>query len=153
LSFECPGCGRKGDIEISMKEGKAPRVKKEKKPEEEPAPFFKEMVGHLDHAWLNKKKAKFHWEGRFFRDLKVLARTYTPFGVMALFDLFLTSEDPWVKSTGHSFPAFISSLPKLLDTSNWKALSRKYEAHFMPETDNAVAAIAAGMIKVGDPKK
>lgn len=147
--FVCPGCGSKGTIELKLEGAKIAPVLKRRKKEEPSTPYFQEMVNHIDEAWSAKKKAKFHWEGRFFKELRGLARTYSPFGIMGLFDLYMQSSDDWVRNTGYSFPAFVSHLPKLLDNPGWKQLKRFYEDRF-EIIDPDVKATMAGMVKTAD---
>lgn len=146
IPFSCANCGHLDSFELSI--GEAKRVKKEKKVEV-PTPYFEEMVAHMDKAWFDKKQAKFNWEGRFFKDLKGLARNYSPFGVMALYDLYLSSNDDWARSVGYSFPGFISSLPKLLDQPGWKKLKNSYEEKYAL-SDPDINAVMGAILKTAD---
>lgn len=130
IPFKCSECGHSSELQFKMDAVKI--AKKKEKPKSEVTPFFHEMVDHIDKAWAHKKKAKFHWEGRFFKSLHGLANSYTAFGVMALFDAYLSLNDDWVRSTGYSFPAFISSLPRILDNPSWKTLRDKYQDKYEP---------------------
>lgn len=101
-----------------------------------PIPFWQEMVDHMDRTWtaFKKKKTgnevKYPWpesRDRTWRTLKSSASFYRPFGIMALWDLYLLMNDAWVSKTGHTVEAFIHKIPVLVDDPRWKSLSSKYE--------------------------
>ncbi len=109
---------------------------------DETTPFWKDLVAHIDNTWKKKKGVGFYFRGKMFRELKELARIYTPFGVMALWDLYLSdTSDDFVKAAGHSFEMFCSKIPKLLDMS-WKGAMRKYETQFLGDYPKIIDDIA-----------
>lgn len=101
-----------------------------KKKAEDATPYWKDLVAHLDNTWKKKKGVPFYFRGQYFRELKELARIYTPFGVMALWDLYLSEKDDFVKAAGYSFEMFCAKIPKLLDM-NWKGGRERYETEIV----------------------
>lgn len=94
---------------------------------EDVIPFWKELVDHIDKRWLEKKKTKFYWDPKFWKSLKNVARTYQPWGVMALWDLYIASDDDFVRKSGYAFPVFLASIPRLVDDPVWKRSASRYE--------------------------
>lgn len=97
------------------------------KTKDETTPYWKDLVEHIDLTWRKKKGVPFFFQAKYFKTLKELSRIYLPYGVMALWDLFLDESDPYVKQTGHSFEMFLHRLPRLLDDSTWKVRRESYE--------------------------
>lgn len=113
-------------------------------------PHWQTMVDHMTTKWEDKKnrgipagaaRARFLWDGKFFRPLRMLAGLYMPWGVMALWDEFLGMDDEWVKGTGYSFTAFQTKIPKIVDGKNWRGAARHYEKQLEGE-------IAVGLANV-----
>lgn len=103
-------------------------------------PFWTEVCKHLEETWKRKKNAPFLFTGQRMKSLKGLCQTYQPWGVMALWDMFLVSDDPWIKDTGYKFEAFVHSVDKLVDNYSWKQKAQVYEAKLY----NPVSALPAG---------
>ena len=142
--FICPGCGQHGRIALSM-DGQIPKERKPKKAPADKVPFFQDVVGHISVSWEKKKGAKFHWEPQFFKTLHSIIRTYQPWGVLSLWDLYLGFNNDWVRTTGYSFPAFVKVLPQLLDMS-WKAKADQYRDKMLPPIAPEVTQLMAGML-------
>lgn len=123
------------------------KVKKEKPP----TPFFKEMVEHIDKTWKKKKGVPFYFRPHYFRELKELARIYTPFGVMSLWDLYLIETDEFARKAGWSFEMFLSKIPKLLDIACWKTWRNEYEKKFCGDMPDFVEELAGNLEKKDRP--
>lgn len=105
-------------------------------------PFWKDLMAHIDETWKKKKGVGFYFRGKYFREIKELCRIYTTFGVMALWDLYLSdTSDDFVRAAGHSFEMFLNKLPKLLDMS-WKGGMRGYEKKFIGEFPKVIEDLA-----------
>lgn len=120
-------------------------VKSSNEEVEDPTPFWKDIVAHIDNTWKKKKGVGFYFRGKYFRELKELARIYTPFGVMALWDLYLSdTNDDFVKAAGHSFEMFCNKIPKLLDMG-WKGAAKRYEIQFIGAYPKVIEEVASEM--------
>lgn len=97
-----------------------------KKKTDEPI-FWKETVAFIDRLWFAKKQTKFFWKGQYFKQLKSMVNIYQPWGVMALWKVFLNSNDEWVVKTGYSFDAFSCKIPVLVDDPYWKNKAKEYQ--------------------------
>lgn len=119
---------------------KAPRAAKKK---EAPIEYWQEMIAHIDTAWQRKKGFKYPFAPQEMVKLKTYARLYMPWGVMALWDNFLASDDPFYRQTGYKIGAFASSLPVLLDTG-WKQKAEQYRLKLQPPAAD-IAGLVAGL--------
>jgi len=114
---------------------------------DETTPFWKDLMAHIDNTWKKKKGVGFYFRAKYFREMKELCRIYTPFGVMALWDLYLSdTSDDFVKAAGHSFEMFCNKIPKLLDMS-WKGAMRKYETQFLGAYPKIIEDIANELVQ------
>jgi hypothetical protein len=89
------------------------------------------MVEHIDQAYLRKKGIQFFFRPQHFRELGNLARIYSPFGVMALWDVHMESTNLWVRECGYSFESFLACIPRLVDDKRWKVWRESYEKKFV----------------------
>lgn len=108
-----------------------------------PVPYWQEMVKHVDEAWKRKKGSAYPFTPRDFAQLKNISNVYMAWGVMALWDYFLASDDPFYRQTGYKIGAFVQSLPKLLDM-DWKTKADGYRRKLEPQ-DQSIAGIIAGL--------
>lgn len=109
-----------------------------------PIPHWQEMIAHIDTTWQRKKGSKYPFSGADMAKLKTYAKLYMAWGVMALWDCFLNSEDPFYRNTGYKIGAFASGLPKLLDM-DWKVKAEGYRQRLQPpiqSVTNLVAGLA-----------
>ena len=92
------------------------------------------LIDHIDKSWKIKKRAEFGYPfmGKDFRDLKGLGRVYSVWGVMALWDVFLSLENDFNRNTGYSVWQFQRQLPFLVDDPFWRAKRDKYREQFNP---------------------
>lgn len=121
---------------LSVKEGK----KRSSKKPNSPIVYWQEMVRHIDEGWKRKKGSGYPFTPHDFAQLKTIAKLYMAWGVMALWDQFIASDDPFYRQTGYKIGAFVQSLPKLLDTS-WKSKAEQYRCKLEPSSENMTSLI------------
>lgn len=111
---------------------------------EDAIPHWNDMIKHMDEKWFQKKKAKFYWQGRYFKQLKTMCSLYQPYGVMALWDLYINSDDVYAKNAGYSFEMFAAKLPSLVDDPIWKRGAKAYEEKLCGPIDpNIIKVLSA----------
>ena len=98
---------------------------------EQPTLFWKETVEHISKSWEKKKGIGLYWKPQYFKHLKSMIGIYQPWGIMALWDVFLMHNDAWTNQAGHSFEAFVSKLPSLVDDLSWKTKSKDFETKLL----------------------
>ncbi|HDY89841.1 MAG TPA: hypothetical protein ENH82_17205 [bacterium] len=86
------------------------------------------VIKHVCDTWSAKKQnAPYPFQGgKHGKILKWLCSFYEHAGVMALWDLYLASDDDFYRKAGWSIEVFKISIPKLVD-SGWKSIKQKYE--------------------------
>jgi len=132
---EAPPLSPPGGEAVVEKRGKKRRA-------EETVPHWQVLVDYLSNRWCEKKRAKFYWRPQHFKNLKSLAGLYQPYGVMALWDLYLGMDDQWVRGAGHSFEMFLAKIPALVDNPVWKIAAKKHEDRLCgPIDQNLVRAL------------
>ncbi len=96
---------------------------------------------------MKRKDMHYPFSGRDFRDLKNFARTFRPWGVMALWDCFMVSDSEFVKKSGYSIGAFIKCLPWLVDDKGWKKRAVEYEAGMVEPLPDDLFAVVDNIAK------
>ncbi|MBD3194072.1 MAG: hypothetical protein GF317_03390 [Candidatus Lokiarchaeota archaeon] len=99
-----------------------------------PDPALKRVIDHICKSWRLKRGAKYPFQAKHAKLIQGLCRHYEYSGVMALWDVYLGFSDDFFRKTGYSIEAFVTSMPKLLDTG-WKSIKQKYE-----HEDNLISA-------------
>lgn len=95
-------------------------------------PFWKELVDHVDKTWtLKKRGARYMWAGKDFHHLRRAVRYYEPWGVMALWDLYIGSSDEFAVRQGYTVTEFVRQIPRLVD-GDWKARAQRHQDRLMP---------------------
>jgi len=66
--------------------------------------FWQEVVNHVNDTWKKKKGVSYNypWRGKDIADLAHQTRNYQPWGIMALWDMFLERADEYVVKQGYS---------------------------------------------------
>ena len=95
-------------------------------------PLLNKVIKHICNSWEVKKGSKYHFTGKHASLIAGICRTYGNPEAMALWDLFLLSDDPFFKTCGYSIECFATSMPKLVDQP-FKSVARKYEKEIDPE--------------------
>ncbi len=102
-----------------------PKIRKAKV-EKTTVPFWQELVKHIDTGWANKKGAPYPWSPHEFKKLSDMARIYQPWGVMAMWDLYLGGTY-FGKLTGYMIDGMKKDIGVIVDDSRFKGLARQYE--------------------------
>jgi hypothetical protein len=134
-----------------------PIVDQTSKKQKETILNWQDMIDHFDKTWSEFKLKKtgnivrYPWPGqqdksgqKIWGSIASRTKLYSPFGMMALWDLYLQMNDDWVRSTGFSVEAFLHKIPVLVDDARWKGLASKYESKFMKPV-NSVGEILKDM--------
>lgn len=98
------------------------------------------MISHIDTTWRKARKALpddpgYPFTGKDMADLRKFAANgyYGPWGLMALWDVYLAEADDYVKKAGYAINTFLRSMPRLLDRDQWKSKRTHYmEKHAPP---------------------
>lgn len=91
---------------------------------------FKKLIDHIDETWFKLKGFHYPFTGKDFSILKKFSGSFQDWGMAALWNSFLRSENEWVKKSGYSLDAFFRCLPWLVDT-DWKAEARAFESKWV----------------------
>ena len=103
-------------------------VRSQKKKNGPSIPFSKELLDHVVQTWEAKRKNKYPLHGgKHMAILKNAAKIYQPWGVMALWDIYLDTSDDFYRRAGYSIEMFSTQLTRLVDNSGWKLRAEKYE--------------------------
>lgn len=99
-----------------------------------PIPFWPQLLEHIEATWRKKLRldAPYPWPEKkdgFWRHLETLAELYQPWGVMAMWDLYLGLKgDKYVADSGYSVRVFFKRIEKLLDHEDYRGRRETYEA-------------------------
>lgn len=89
------------------------------------------MIDHINEKWKNAfsppKEYSYPFLPKDFKDLKHFAKHYQPWGVMALWDLYVQTANDFIKKNGFTVFHFTTNLPRLLDNWGFKAIAKGYE--------------------------
>lgn len=109
------------------------------------SPYFPILIEHIDKSWVERRSMNYPFSGRDFRDLKNLSRNLMEWGLMALWDCFMESDNDWVAKSGYSVGAFTRCIPWLIDHHLYKERSRNYRDYIekLFPTDEKVAELFA----------
>lgn len=111
--------------------------------------FWKELIEHINNAWSRKKRgAKYLWTGKDFAALKRVVSLYQVWEVMALWDVFIASDDEFARKQGYSVPEFVRQIPRLVD-ANWMGAAKRYMDKLMPVNESGVAQVNALVASLG----
>jgi hypothetical protein len=97
-----------------------------KRPKAEVA-FWNDLVRHIDTAWMKKKGAPYPWSPHEFKKLHDLVRVYQSWGMMAMWDLYISLETYWGKLTRFMLDGLKKDVGVLVDDPRWKTLAKQYE--------------------------
>jgi len=84
-------------------------------------------LAYVDAAYRKKFRRHYPWNNFARKNLWNLARAYTAWEVLALWDLYLASESWWALQTGHSVYGMIRDTGNLMDDSRFKQLAVMHE--------------------------
>ena len=120
-----------------------------------PIEHWQALIDHINDTWKQKKRVDFNYPfvGRDFRDLRKFVKDFKVWGLMALWDAFLYSDNEWAKKTGYSINAFCACIVWLVDTPWWKDKSKRYENIISdPISNDILPLLTANEIKNGEIK-
>lgn len=113
------------------------------------SPFWKELIKHIDDTWSRKKRgAKYLWSGKDFSALKRVLALYQAWDAMALWDIFISSDDEFARKQGYCVPEFVRQLPRLVD-ANWKGASQRHMDILMPVNKDGMEQINNLVVSLG----
>ncbi len=89
--------------------------------------YWHELLAHVDSAYRKKFGRHYPWNNLARKNLWNLARGYSSWEVMALWDLYLQRESCWARRTGCSVYGMIRDVGRLMDDRRFKPLAVKHE--------------------------
>jgi hypothetical protein len=89
--------------------------------------YWRELLAYIDAAYRKKFGRHYLWNNLARKNLWNLARGYSSWEVMALWDLYLASESWWAVQTTWSVYGIIRDAGRLMDDPRLKPLARKHE--------------------------
>jgi hypothetical protein len=89
--------------------------------------YWHELLAYVDEAYRRKFGRHYPWNNLVRANLRNLARGYSAWEVMALWDLYLDSDSWWALKTGWSVYGLIRDVGRLMDDRRLKAYARQHE--------------------------
>lgn len=89
--------------------------------------YWRELLAYVDASYLKKFGRHYSWSNLGRKNLWNLARGYSSWEVMALWDLYLASETSWARKTGWSVYGMIRDVGRLLDKPCFKKIAAHHE--------------------------
>jgi hypothetical protein len=84
-------------------------------------------LAHIDAAYRKKFEQQYPWSNLARKNLWNLARVFSSWEVMALWDLYLASDSWWAVQTSWSVYGMIRDVGYLIDDSRFKRIATKHE--------------------------
>lgn len=99
-----------------------------KKTEKRPIEHWALLVDHIKRKWEYKKRpyGKFMPTDKDFGQLRKKALVYDAFELMALYDDFIVTDDPFWSKNGYAIWVFCSAIDFLVDKTGWKDRAKRY---------------------------
>lgn len=120
--------------------------------------FWKPMIAHINKIWKSaaKQNCNYPFTGKDFADLRYHANNFGEWGIMAMWDLYVSGADIYVKKRNYDIFTFTRSFPRLLEHPLFKGRREHYERELCPPlppvVDSAVSQIADAMDAKRPPK-
>ncbi len=89
--------------------------------------YWRELLAYVDAAYREKFGRHYAWNNLVRKNLWNLARGYSSWEVMALWDVYLAGESWWASRTGWSVYGMIRDGGRLMDDTRFKQLAVKHE--------------------------
>lgn len=89
--------------------------------------FWKETIEWIDQSWRAKKGRKYPFMPADFRTVQHLLKFYTPAEVCALWECYLKASPFYGSKTGYLISGFWQERSILLESKDFKTLSKKHE--------------------------
>ncbi len=92
---------------------------------------WQDLITHIDKKFKEVRGFGYPFTGRDFKDLKDMVRHFEVWGVMALWDVYMSMDSEYIKKQGYAIYNFCRSIPWLTD-KDWKSRAQKYEKELCP---------------------
>jgi hypothetical protein len=89
--------------------------------------YWRPLLAYVDSAYVRKVGSHYPWSNLARKNLWNMARMYSAWMVMALWDLYLKGESEWARRTGYSVYGMIRDSGRLIDQSGFKRLAARHE--------------------------
>jgi hypothetical protein len=89
--------------------------------------YWRPLLAYVDSAYVRKLGSHYPWSNLARKNLWNLARLYSAWEVLALWDLYLESGSRWARRTGWSVYGMIRDAGRLMDDSRFKKLAANHE--------------------------
>jgi hypothetical protein len=89
--------------------------------------YWRPLLAHIDSAYVRKVGSHYPWSNLARKNLWNLARLYSAWGVLALWDLYLENESEWARRTGWGVYGMIRDAGRLVDQPDFKQLAARHE--------------------------
>ena len=89
--------------------------------------YWHELLAYVDAAYSKKFRQHYPWNNLARKNLWNLARAFTTWEVIALWDLYLESKSWWSVNTTWSVYGMIRDVGRLMDDPQFKQLAVKHE--------------------------
>jgi hypothetical protein len=112
--------------------------------------YWPQLIEHIKIKWEYRYRpdGKFDPTGQDMALLRRKTRVYAVWDVMALYDEFIATNDPFYRKCGYSIACFCGALPIFLDGSGWKLRGIKYHDLLDPMFSKETLDIAMRATKV-----
>ena len=89
--------------------------------------YWHKLLAYIDAAYRKKFGRHYPWSNLARKNIWNLARGYSAWDVMALWDLYLEGESWWARQTGWSVYGMIRDSGRLMDDSRFKEFANTHE--------------------------
>jgi uncharacterized protein YdaU (DUF1376 family) len=108
-----------------------PKKTRQQKP---PMAFWNDLVKHIEVAWMKKKGAPYPWSSHELKKLSDLARIYQSWGVMAMWDLYMSLDTYWGRTTRYMIDGLKKDIGVIVDDPRWKMMSKQHEERLLQDS-------------------
>jgi hypothetical protein len=140
-----------GDTPLHPPSGRGDKRRRLAKPKRH-VEYWHELLAYIDAAYRNKFMRHYPWSNLARKNLWNLARVYSTWEAMAMWDLYLASESWWARNTRWSVYGMIRDMGRLLDDSRFKQFSRDHEDHLVQRRFRTVAKLSGVSNSVFSPR-
>jgi hypothetical protein len=89
--------------------------------------YWHELLAYIDATYRKKFGRHYPWNNPTRKNLWNLARGYSSWEVMALWELYMECESWWARQTGWSVYGMIRDVGRLMDNPQLKQLAHEHE--------------------------
>lgn len=104
------------------------------------------MIAHIDKAWRQAKRSEmgYPFRPKDMANLRHFSGCYQEWGIMALWDVYITTANEWVVKNGYPLDGFFGGLPRLVDDRGWKMRSELYRRDLEEPIDKDILELFDG---------